>query len=552
MSSDARASRSRLAAGAALVTAALVAAALVGCTSPARSTSTAASGSATAATVPKKDVPMHGPTPNEFKLALVLSPKGWSGPLLPEQGPIFAIHLQNGDTVSHAVTSLDDHPEMLIARLYDDSGALLRESAPGDGQGGHHHEPRERAFEPVDLAPSAELASEVNLWEHGEPLGPGRYAVEIEQRGPTAPVLVSNRFPFEITAATIDTCAVGFDSPARISSILAWIATRPGARSSELLVRLSAAQNHLAVREGALDHGAVSTGTRLSLSRIAPGGHGAWLGWIALTTPGQVELIRHNNAHPQWRTGPLPFPLADAIPVPQFPDRDGAVYLATGTVGGRPALGGLVVHEKVQPSASWTVHLGNVPVRAACAFGPSGAISVLTVSDDGTGAKIARIDVDENGTVLTPEQVVRTTPNRVVGLAADLRADAPASFVVLESNRTMPDRLALIRLPLAGQAPPIVPFAPLAGWPQISENGVTRALAATELAFDVGPDGTAELLIIDERGRLYGGRLDGAGGFLRRDPGTGKAHCAHLAPLGEHDAFGSFGDLGLLQRPGGH
>ncbi|MFO0762535.1 MAG: hypothetical protein U0359_39210 [Byssovorax sp.] len=534
----------------------IAAALLLGCTSPHVTPPEGASTAPLAPATTKKDPPMSDQHPHPDKLSITLTAggAGWqSGPLVPEQGAMFQVHLRNDDAVPHKVASLDDHPEMLLSRIYDASGALVREGMPGVGPG-HHHEPRAREVSEQEIAPAGELSVMLNLWEHGDPLGPGRYTVEVEQRGPVTAPIISGRVPFEIAEASIDACAIGFDSPSHLSSILAWIAARKGAPSPELLVRQSAVSNHLMVNEGGFSHGPVKAGSRLAMSRIAPGGRGAYLGWVGVTSPGSpatVELFRYNNAHPQWKSGPIAFPLDDVQPVPSFPDRGHAVFLATGSQGGHAYLGGVVVTENAPLPRPFAIPLTALPSRTACAFGPSGPISVLYATDDGASTHIVRIDLDESGAVLAAEQVLRTTPNRVAAIAADLRPGAPPMFVVLEQNRTVPNRLAVVRLPLAGAAPPILPFAPLAGWPEVVEQGNTRPLRAGAIAFDLGLDGAPELAIVDERGQLFAGRLDGASAFVHHDT-MGRAHCPHVAALSEHDTYGSFTDVGLLDRTGGH
>lgn len=491
-------------------------------------------------------------SPTDQPITLSAAPRGWTGPLLPEQAVTFDLTLANRSPAPLEITLLDGNPSTLVLRAYSDAGGLLVEAALGDGHGGHGHEPNERPIKTGILPAGAELTTYLSLWDVTAPLPPGRYAFEVEQRGATAPIVISNRVPFEITSARVEAAALDYESPARMVSLLAWTAARADGAPPELLARFSETGNHARTSHGAASQGRVPAGARVAVSRIAPGGSGAWLGWIAAASPGQIELFRHNNASPAWRSGPVALPLADALPVPRFPDRGRAVMLATGSRGGSPVLAGAVVQENAAAPAAWVVPLAALPLRSAAVFGPSGPITLFFASDDGATSRVSRLDVDESGAVVAAEQLVRSTPNRVVGLVSDMRAGQPPSVVVLESSRAAPNRLALSRLPLAGAAPPVASFAPLAGWPTTVDQAGERPLRAEELVLDVALDGSLDLAIIDETGSLHAGKLDPAGLRLVRDTSHGRAHAAHFAALRDGEWPGCFTDAGMIDRAGGH
>jgi hypothetical protein len=488
----------------------------------------------------------------EQPITLSAAPRGWTGPLLPEQAVTFDLALANRSPAPLEITLLDGNPGTLVLRAYSDAGALLVEAALDDGHGGHGHEPNDRPVKTRILAAGAEVNTYLSLWDVTAPLPPGRYAFEVEQRGATTPIVVSNRVPFEITSARVDAAALDYESPTRMASLLAWTATRADGASPELLARFSETGNHERTFHGAALQGRVPAGARVAVSRIAPGGSGAWLGWIAVAAPGQIELFRHNNAAPAWRSGPIALAVSDALPVPRFPDRGHAVMLATGSRGGSPILAGAVVKESAAAPVPWVVPLAALPSRAAAVFGPSGPITLFFASDDGATSRVSRLDVDESGAVAAAEQLVRTTPNRVIGMVADMRAGQPPSVVVLESNRATPNRMALSRLPLSGAAPPVASFAPLAGWPLTVDQAGERPLEAAELVLEVALDGSIDIAIVDELGRLHAGKLDAAGLRLVRDPSHGRAHAAHFAALRDRERPGCFTDAGMIDRTGGH
>jgi hypothetical protein len=496
---------------------------------------------------------MSAPSAPQGPLTLVATPRSKDA-LVPEQAAIFDLSLQNHDTVPHELATLSGNQTTPVARVHDAAGTLLFEGAPqerSDRVGAQAGEPQLEPTTLAQLAPGAEETSSLDAWGVGGPLGPGRYLFEVEHRGGSAPALVSPRVPFTVTSARVERCTVGYESPGRLATVLAWTATASGKQAPSLFVRLSAFGNHLVPQEGAFDFGPVAAGADLALSQIAPGGRGARLGWVAALGGSTVELIRHNHAHPGWRSGLIALPLGDAQLVPRFPDRGHALLLATGKHAGGAALAGaLVVENAPSPPTPWVVALAALPVRAAALFGPTGSVTLLLASDDGSSTRFSRLEVDESGKVVAPEQLVRTSPNRLAGLVADLRPGAPPAFVILETSRTLADRSILVRIPLSDPPPPIVAFAPMAGWPQAHAPGGDRPHSAADLQLEVLYDGTPQMAFTDELGRVFGGRLDGSALSLLRDAPLGHGRCVHLAALRGREATACFDDDGALRPIG--
>jgi hypothetical protein len=487
-------------------------------------------------------------------LDLVVSLSG-PGKLFPEQSADFDLLLRNGSGVAREVASLELNGDRPTVRLLDESGGLLAavtRTTATSRVAGDMGDPIDAPPETRTIAPGKEQRSGISLWTFLGSPAPGRYALEVchplDVEG--AIVVTSNRVPFEIVGASVERAAAGYEGAARSASVLAWIASPlEGGRPPELLVRLSGFSEHAVAQQGGISHGAIDPRAFLSVGHHAPDTSSGWLGWVAVTMPGAVDLIRHNMSHPLARTGPLTLPVSEASPVPRFPDRRHAVYLATGLGGdGRPALAGVVAAEDASSHSTWTAPLATPASRAACAFTGKGPISLLLSHDDGKESQLSLISVDESGKVLIPERVVRTTPHRVIALAADIRARLPLGFAVLEQDRSAANRVALVRIAAAGRVSP-AEVAPLPGWPFVEEpRGARRFLAAAELSFDVALDGSARLALVDEAGGAHAGPA-GEGGALAGfgDPGANaRSRAPHVVLLGHNPQAACFTGQGAL------
>jgi hypothetical protein len=484
-------------------------------------------------------------------LVLVAAPRGGDVRLFPEQAAAFDLTLENRTDAAESVVAIDGNRSTPVVRAFDAAtGARLFEKSGTDMSERlvpHMGAPPVTPPRTIVLAPGASESLWVNLWMYHDPLPLGAYAFQASHQAHPGQALESRRLPFEIVAARVESAALGYDSAIRMASTLAWIAApKGGPGAPRALLRLSGSGNHAAAQQGATDLGEAPEGGRIAVSQIPADGLANWQGWVAIAGQQRVELVRHNMAQPMSRSGPIALPITDVAPVPRFPDRGHAVFLATGRGAAGPALVGVVAAASGKASPAWSVPLPESPTLTAAVAGMSGPITVFVAADDGASSRVHRLDVDEAGAVVSAAVVVRTTPNRIIALAVDQRRGAVPSLVILESNRTMFDRLALVRLPLSGAPPPIVALAPLAGWPSVTEDRVSRALRAEAVSVEVGVDGVPRAALVDEMGRLFGGRLDGTPLALLSDGGGTKALFPHVAAL-ETGVFASvFTDQGYL------
>jgi hypothetical protein len=483
---------------------------------------------------------MGGSTPSSPEaaghgLVLVAAPRGGHR-LFPEEAASFDLTLENRAGAAETVVAIDGNRDTPVLRAFAAStSSLLFEKTAGDMTERlvmHLGIPTLPPPRTITLAPGASESLWINLWMYEDPLPLGAYLFQAAHWPSPERTIESPRIPFEIVAARVESAALGYDSLPRMASILAWIAApKDGQGRPRALLRLSAVGKHTAVQQGATDLGEAPEGARVAVSQIPWDGLAAWQGWVAIAGPQRVELVRHSMAQPVLRSGLVALPITDAVPVPRFPDRGHAVFLATGRGQAGPALVGFVQPTSGPASPVWSVPLPESALLTACVAGMTGPINVFFAADDGHWSRVYRLDVDESGAVVGGAVVVRTTPNRVIALAVDQRAAEIPALVILESNRTMFDRLALVRLPLSGAPPPIVPLAPLAGWPSATENRVSRALPAASINVEIGLDGVARAALVDETGRLFGGKLDGAPLSLLSEGGGAKALFPHVAAL---------------------
>jgi hypothetical protein len=147
---------------------------------------------------------------------------------------------------------------------------------------------------------------------------------------------------------------------------------------------------------------------------------------------------------------------------------------------------------------------------------------------------------------------VRSTPNRVAAIAVDMRLGVPPVFLVLELDRAAPNRLSVLRVPVTGKPVSGGVLAPIAGWPTHVDAGIERPARIAELAFEAGTDGTARIAVVDELGRLFGGRIEGGALSVIYDASKGPAHCPHIAALRGNETITCFLDDGSIYRSEGH
>jgi hypothetical protein len=231
------------------------------------------------------------------------------------------------------------------------------------------------------------------------------------------------------------------------------------------------------------------------------------LHWLAVTTNHEVEVVQHNYTSQYWRSGPIALGLINALPVPRFPDRRHAVYLATGQGATRPELVGVRVSQgESNPPAPWRVALARVPFLSAVSFTMEGALVILLASQEGSSTVLSQLTVDEEGRVIWPDTAIRTSDARVLAMAVDMRPGAAPKFLVLEEDAREHGRISLVHIPLMGRIDAMPP-TPLPGWPMRAEGEKSIPLAAREIALEVATDGAPWVVFTDERDNLHAGSL---------------------------------------------
>jgi hypothetical protein len=486
-------------------------------------------------------------------LVLTAVPRNDAGrPLVPEEAPQFELHLRNEGATAQTLTSISGGLYSPTVRLFDDAGNGLGSYTPaarGQRNIGDLSRFRPPPPRPVTLAPGAEETIVVNLWAYRDPLPPGRYSFDaLHSVGEE--LLTSNRVPFEIVPAHLEAIALSYDTAQRTNSVLAWLATPRAGEASRLLIRISGFASHAIAQVGATAHGDFPSDSRLAVSASPPDGtFPPALGWAGIISGDKLQLIEHSMSEPRWRAPVVTLPLNVAVPVPRFPNRVHAVFLATGSgKQGGPALAGVVAQESGGVPKPWLIPLSTVALHSACAFTMQGTITVLFSSDDGKNSRLHRIDVNEDGSVASPERVVRESSSEVLAIVADIRSGAPNSFVVLEAHREMHDQLAFVKVPLSGE-PIATGLRTVAGWPAAEVKAERRPARAQALTLETDDEGLPWVALTDDRGDLIGGRMDGALSLLREGR-VGRAIFPHIGALARGASISCFNSDGMLFHSG--
>ena len=485
------------------------------------------------------------PLIEEKDIALVASFRaGMTDKLVPEEAPSFDVAMKNTQDAARAPLSLDNNLATPLFRLLDGEGTTLGEygTATMMHRAGAHAS--NVVWPPpvtVTLEPGAEAATWVNLWAYGPPAGPGRYAFEaIHLLAPGGPPVTSNRLAFEIVPAGVSAVALTYESATRMSSVLAWIAAgQAGSPPPRLLLRYSGFQKHDSLQHGGNPHGEVAPDARIALGHGGPDSPIAWLGWAAVAHRGVVEILQHNTAYSHFRAPPVPLPLSDVAPVPRFPDRGNkALFLATGLHQGAPVLAGVLADVMATPPAvpAWTVPLVAAPALSACAFRREGPVTLLFAHDDGASSHLRMLSVDEGGRVTSPEREVRTSDRRVLAITADLRRNAPPSFVVLEADRAEHRRMAVVTVPLEGE--------PQAG--DLRDAGTFAAPA--QVTLETTLQGVPIVALTDAAGALFAGTVSGGLSRIRFSTER-RVSWPHIAALSSLQVA-AFDERGVLTHQG--
>lgn len=474
-------------------------------------------------------------------------------PLVPEQAAEFDLRLRNQSGAPQSVNSLSGSLFSPVLRLFDASGNGMGLYPPAAG-GQRAIGDLSGLFPPppprlVTLPPGGEETIAVNLWAHRDPAPPGTYGFDAAHSIGGDGLLTSNRVAFEIVPAQVAGVALSYDSAQRGNSVLAWLATPKGGKAARLLVRISGFVTHATAQVGATALGDFPSDSHLAVSASPPDAtFSPALGWVGVISGDKLQLIEHSMSEPRWRAPVATLPVSGAVPVPRFPNRVHAVFLATGSGRQGPALTGVVAQEGEGALKPWMTPLSAMALHSACAFSMEGAIAVLYSSDDGKHSRLHRIDVNENGSVASPDRVLRESSNEVLAMIADLRSGSPESVVVLEADRERHDRLALVKVPMSGEPMAMAP-RPMADWPTVEVKGERQPARAQALILETDGAGLPWVAFTDDRGDLIGGRMDGAMTLLREGR-ISRALFPHIGAVARGVSVSCFNPDGTLFHSG--
>ena len=429
-------------------------------------------------------------------------------PLVSEQALDIDLELRNNGSTEVTVPSVEnDYTPSL--RILGADGRVLGEYVGADrrdrvlGHTGTTAPPGPP--DTIPLSPGKAEDTWVATWAYRDPLPPGKYAFEaVHKLGSSGPLLTSNRLSFDIVPAHVETLAMGHYGPDRANTLMAWLATIAGAHESRLLVRQSGFTGNTVAQIGATPHGEFPSNSRLAMAAMSPDANFPTLSWMAVVSGSTVQLIQLNMSTLQWRSKPIPLPISDAVPIPRFPNRGPAVFLAAGKSQSGPALTGVVASSDTESHKVWTIPLQFQPAFTACAFSMQGPITVLLASDDGQVSRLHRIDVTQDGTIVAPERELAKSENSVLGVVTDMWSGHQPVFFVLEANRAQPNQVAWMRVPVEGP-PQRSGLGVIAGWPT-SPGPEHKPERPNQVALDIGRDGMPWLALLDSRGNLIGGK----------------------------------------------
>jgi hypothetical protein len=492
--------------------------------------------------------------PNETHLRLVASLHGdWDGRLLPEQSALFDLRLLNEGSGAAEAYGLDQNKDTPVFAVFDGHGQALHQVTHRDmverfvsvkGEPG----PEKPVL--TQIPPGKSKGTFVDLWTYMDPLPKGSYqfgASHLIQPGSDAQ-LESNRVPFEIADASVSDAALGYTNNRRNSSVLLWVAAPAGSGSARLLGRLSALDSHSRAMVSGCALGPADPRSLVAIGGKPKEGTPTGEGWFAITHDDSVELVQHFEAHPQWRSGPVALGIGHARPVPGFPDRRHALFLATGTKpGGGAALAGVSAVAKEGVKTKWVTPLLAEPALSACLFGLSGAVKVAFGVYRSGSTRIWSIEVDESGNVLVPQAALHSSPNQLLALIADQRPGQVSGFLVLESDPSQPDRPILTRLPVGGKEE-TVKLEAVPGWPHADG----KPLPAQRIHMETGWDGKPRIAFVTATGQYFAGLLDGSP-LMQGAPGVkgNSIPIPLIAALEGGVTYSGFTDRGYLVYFGG-
>lgn len=494
----------------------------------------------------------HMTTTESLEMTLSLRDKNGAR-LVPEECAYFNIAMRNGGAREAQFFDLENNSETPVFSLYDRSGkkivSVTHQTMMNRMSGGGMGEPMPEPPSIRTLGAGKTVETFLDLWNYMAPPPKGVYELGATDRLPSGQPdsVESNRLRFEIVDAQVRDVAFGYEDIQRTSSLLLWVAVPEGNGQPLLLARLSTLDMHRVAQWSGNPLGPIDPNARLAIAGKPIEGTPNAIGWLAAVEGQHVQLIQHFRTNPNWRSGKIALPVSDPHPVPGFPDREYAVFLATGTSPHGAALAGAQVHPEGSDAPPWTVPLDAAPTYSACAFGKSGPIALLFVSTQNGQERLSRMDVEADGKVVAPQKTVRTTSNQTLAIAVDQRPGNPQQFVILESDPAHPERLLLVHVPLSGE-PRVQEIPHQAGWPA----GPQGPAHARSVAMQIAWDGRPVIALTTDSGRNFAG-VPGDGSLLEIGSlsNGSRAIALHVAALRRSIEFGAFTDRGKLQFLGG-
>ncbi len=477
--------------------------------------------------------------PDSPKVTVTVTPRVQGGALYPEQSAIFDLLLTNTAAEAANLPDFDSNRWTPVYRIFNSAGERLLELTISDLYARFGAEMGEPDPEPPHLTPvpaKGTVESWLDLWSFTLPLPKGDYSLVLHHvlNPETNEAVDSAPVPFSVVDANVREAVLSYEDQKLETSVLAWLAAPIEGGDPEILVRLSALNNHRSAQRSGNAFGKTPTGSKLALSAKPREGTPTDQGWLGVIAGRNLTLFYMNRAAEVWKSEPVTLPFAHPLPVPGFPDRNHGVFLASGVLAdGSSALSGVVSPNEGPAAEPWVLPLKSNPTRTACAVTATGTIPLLLATETASETTLSRLDILETGTAEAPERVVHSSPHRLLALLPN-RPAAPAGFLAVFANREKPNLLTVVRIPLTGD-PEVTELPPILGWPSL-------AISQFRLAYVTSNQ--AVFVFLDELGNYYAGALDGSPVALIAPP-SGIA-LPHIAALNQRLTFAGFTDLGSL------
>lgn len=295
--------------------------------------------------------------PDSPKVTVKLTPRVAGGALFPEQSAMFDLLLTNTATEAANLPDFDSNRWTPVYRIFNPAGERLLELTISDLYARYGAEMGEPDPEPptfTSVPPNGTIESWLDLWSFTQPLPKGDYSLVLHHvlDPETKAAVDSAPVPFSVVDADVQEAVLGYENQSLEASVMAWLAAPVEGGDPEILVRLSAVNNHRSAQRSGNALGKTPVGSRLALSAKSREGTPTDLGWLGVVSGSTLTLFSLNRASTEWKSGLITLPIAQPLPVPGFPDRNHGVFLATGLLAdGSSALTGLVTPKSVPDSA---------------------------------------------------------------------------------------------------------------------------------------------------------------------------------------------------------